>query len=63
MSYDEEGAGAGIGQAISLELARRGALVVCADIELAEDPGRQPGGKSRLAPRVQSCAMTSIMTI
>jgi NAD(P)-dependent dehydrogenase (short-subunit alcohol dehydrogenase family) len=43
MSYDEEGAGAGIGQAISLELARRGALVVCADIDLADDPGRQPG--------------------
>jgi NAD(P)-dependent dehydrogenase (short-subunit alcohol dehydrogenase family) len=42
MSYDEEGAGAGIGQAISLELARRGALVVCADIDLADDPGLQP---------------------
>jgi NAD(P)-dependent dehydrogenase (short-subunit alcohol dehydrogenase family) len=63
MSYDEEGAGAGIGQAISLELARRGALVVCADIDLADDPGLKPGGKSGLAPWVQSCAMTSIMTI
>jgi hypothetical protein len=43
MSYDEESTGARIGPAISLELARRGALVVCADIDLADDPGRQPG--------------------